>query len=754
MSKKIQHLYEFDEYLLNVGEKNLWRGGELVQMPPKVFETLCLLIEKRGKIVTKDEMLEVVWTDSFVEESNISQNIYTLRQMFGKHKNFIKTVPKKGYLFTAPVKFSAIENVKTSEASTNGNLIVATQTKTHIIEETTFEEENENEVLPKATLKNSFGWKTRFIIALGTIFAFIVGIFSYHFYQSHQPESSRNILADIEFKSLTDTGDAFSPTISPGGKFIAYLKRGEGGQQLHLQDVESGNDVGLKIESSAKPGFLQFSPDGKRIFFRTDGVPQSPQKIYEISYFGGQAKLVAEDVWGYFSFSPDGGKIAFCRREPAENRQFLLIKNLETGEENAIIERSFPQRIFLHIYPAWSPDGKKIAFVPLENNPNRSDLSIIDVETKREELLKSNLAKIEQIAWLPNSKNLVALAKEADKGQQIWQIEYPGGLTRRITNDLHSYRGLSATADGKRIVTQKRRLTSNIRLVPEADLNRAKSLTTGDYGHHGLFDLRWTADGKIIYDGRGAINRDLWITDSAGANQTRLTENNGSHNRHTAISNDGRVIFFVSDRNQSKNIWRMNADGTNPIQITFGENEDTTFPALSPDEKWLYFISQSQNSNSIWRKSLIDAKMQKILESKEFSAENFLAVSPDNKYLAFYYFQRKNVEENLQEDGIDKAKISFLNLSGNEEIKTVEINSSVRSIQWTNGGNTFDYVNNTSFGGQIWRQSFTNENAPPELVFQLPKENIFRFAWSADGKDLAIAQGTSQSDVVILEIGE
>lgn len=741
MSLKTQHLYEFDGYLLNVGEKNLWRDDELVQMPPKVFETLCLLVEKRGEVVSKDEMLDRIWADSFVEESNLSQNIYTLRQILGKEKKYIETVPKKGYRFAVPVAFLETENVRIGEENGSQSLILATRTKTRLIEETIFEDTNVS-----AGGKFSFSRKALFAAALGVISAFVIVFLSYYFYQTEQPETSRNLLAGFELKSLTDTGDAFFPAISPDGKLVAYLKGGEE-KVLHLKDIESGNDIELKINSDAKPDFLQFAPDGRQIFFRTQGTPQSPQKIYEISYFGGQPKLVAENVWGYFSFSPDGRKIAFYRRLFNET-QVLVVKNLESGEETAVVERFFPQRFFLHIYPAWSPDGGKIAFVPLEKNPNRSDIIVLDLETQSEELLKTELLKIQQIAWLPDGKNLLAIAKEKEKGRQIWQLSYPGAEIARVTNDLHSYGGISMAADGRRIVTQKRRLSSNIAVLPEADLNKTKILTEGDYGHHGIFDLHWTAGGKIIYEKRGDIHRDLWLGDVSGA-QIRLTANESSHNRRAAVSADGRFVYFESNRAGALNIWRVNSDGASPAQITFSANESHSLPALSPDDEWLYFISQDKYKKIIRRKSLKDGKTEAVFAPENFSLGNFLSVSPDGRHLAFRRLSGQNQNENAS--GIN---IGFLNLSDKKEVKFAEIDAGLGFIRWTNGGQTFDYAKNSTNGGQIWRQSFVNKYAPPELVFQLPNEKIYHFDWSPDGKDLAIARGRGQSDVVVLETGD
>ena len=68
---------------------------------------LLVLIERRGQIVSKDELMARVWPDTFVEESNLSQNIYTLRKVLGQTEDgqdFIKTIPKRGYRFVADVR--------------------------------------------------------------------------------------------------------------------------------------------------------------------------------------------------------------------------------------------------------------------------------------------------------------------------------------------------------------------------------------------------------------------------------------------------------------------------------------------------------------------------------------------------------------------------------------------------------------------------------------------------------------------------
>ena len=92
---------------MDATERVLWRGEELLVLPPKVFDTLWTLVRTEGRVVSKSELMEAIWADAFVEESNLSQNIYTLRRTLGvdeQGRKFIETVPRRGYRFAVPVK--------------------------------------------------------------------------------------------------------------------------------------------------------------------------------------------------------------------------------------------------------------------------------------------------------------------------------------------------------------------------------------------------------------------------------------------------------------------------------------------------------------------------------------------------------------------------------------------------------------------------------------------------------------------------
>src|ERR1700741_2029265 len=99
-------MYEFGPFRIDLERYLLLRGEESIPLSPKVFETLLFLVKHHGQVQKKDEIINSVWPDTFVEESNLAQNIFLLRKALGEEKNehrYIVTIPGVGYRFVAPV---------------------------------------------------------------------------------------------------------------------------------------------------------------------------------------------------------------------------------------------------------------------------------------------------------------------------------------------------------------------------------------------------------------------------------------------------------------------------------------------------------------------------------------------------------------------------------------------------------------------------------------------------------------------------
>lgn len=176
MNNKISSLREFEKFRLDVEKRVLWYEDKPVNLPLKEIEMLCVLTERSGEVVTKDELLEKVWADSFVEESNLSRHIYVLRKMFkdfGIKDRIIETVPRRGYRFAGEVR----------EVS-NGEIIIEKHTRTKTLIE--FEKENEAEINSKksSSLKNFLTTGYRKAILAAALVSFLLGIAAFSIYRN------------------------------------------------------------------------------------------------------------------------------------------------------------------------------------------------------------------------------------------------------------------------------------------------------------------------------------------------------------------------------------------------------------------------------------------------------------------------------------------------------------------------------------------------------------------------------------------
>lgn len=106
MKEKTNRFYQFDDFQIEVDERLLKKGHNVISLTPKAFDTLLVLLENRGKVVDKEILLNEIWPNTFVEETTLAQNIFTLRKALGTLENgkpFIETVPRRGYKFVVEV---------------------------------------------------------------------------------------------------------------------------------------------------------------------------------------------------------------------------------------------------------------------------------------------------------------------------------------------------------------------------------------------------------------------------------------------------------------------------------------------------------------------------------------------------------------------------------------------------------------------------------------------------------------------------
>jgi len=140
MSNDTRRFYDFGPFRVDPGKSLLFREGQPIALPPKVFETLLVLVQRSDQVVSKDELMKILWPDSFVEEANLTQNIFLLRKALGESpqdRRYIVTVPGRGYRFAENVRVVPQETRPTATPSAEAASPVASSRKLAIVAGTT-----------------------------------------------------------------------------------------------------------------------------------------------------------------------------------------------------------------------------------------------------------------------------------------------------------------------------------------------------------------------------------------------------------------------------------------------------------------------------------------------------------------------------------------------------------------------------------------------------------------------------------------
>lgn len=733
----MRQYYEFDHFRFDPEKRSLWRNGELVPVFPKSLEVLALLVAKHGEIVTREELLETIWQDTYVEESNITYTVSQLRKALGTggNGNYIQTVPKRGYRFVAEVR----------EVSENGNngLSVNRGGHNYIVTPAVSQTENTVPSEPVNAWRHLVSSRPVFLAGIAAV-VMAVGSFAVYRYSSdggNTPRTGGAPLEQVDFQSLTDTGDIVYPTISPDGETLAFVRVDGEESSVWIQQIATRTSIQTLPPSRKGYRSIAFSSDGRHLLFREEVDPGS---VYQVSVLGGTLKKVAVNVWTDFSISPDNRLLAFARYDPTRDVNLLIVSNADDGGERVIAERPAPYAF--RGAPAWSQDGKKLA-IALSALPGPPVLAEVDVATGQETRLQTpDFLDITKVLWMPDGQRLIVAARlKGEPTSQVWMLSPVGGGPRRLTNDLEAYFWLSLSEDGRKLVTRQQRTVAHIWVLPDGDKEKARQVTFGGRARDGYRGIALMPDGRIIFSSRSGNDTDLVSIDPATGERTQLTSGAGN-NTSPRVSVDGRHIVFVSTRSGARALWRMDHDGTNQRPLILGESagESAYAPAIAPpDASVIYFAKREGRRSAIWRVEIEGGEPVAVLQLENASVGNALSVSPDGKWLAYQHLAAGQAERD-EADGMQVAVIA-INGKGEPLLFDFDARRPRQVFHWASA-DAFDYVSGSYKSSSLWRQPIRGK---AQKLFELP-ERIFDFHWSADGRSLVLSRGRLQGDAVLI----
>jgi eukaryotic-like serine/threonine-protein kinase len=571
--------------------------------------------------------------------------------------------------------------------------------------------------------------KATTVIVAGLIALAVTGV-AFSLYRMISQKKAALSFQSARFSRLTTTGKAREAAISPDGKWLVHVIDDGGRQSLWLKRVAVVNsDTQIVPPAEIYYSGVAFSPNGNYVYYSVQEKNDPRGTLYQVPVPGGPIRKLLTGINNAVAFSPDGNQLAFFYYFEDQDR--LMIANADGTGERQLTMRSGNEFFFRAGFAAvsWSPDGKLLA-VPVGNGAeNYMSVATIPVASGSiETLTQQKWYEVRQVAWLADGSHLLFTAIEKGSSSfKIWQLSYPGGEAKAISGDLDSYSTVSLTADFTELATVQTEAVANIWVMPGFDAVHATQITQGRN-----FDSEpaWTTDGKLVYSSNMAGAFDLYLMDASGANPKRLTANSGM-NSQPSTSQNGRYIIFSSDRTGVPHIWRMDVDGGNQKQLS---DKSDVSPGCSPDDSWVVYVSTA-NKETIWKVGIDGGQPLQLTENFSFSP----AISPDGKQIACSYFEDQN----------SAAKLAILPFQGGPPVKTFPLAGQAgTNLSWNADGSAIVYVVTGGGVSNLWAQPVNG--SPAKQLTNFSADRIFWFAFSRDGKQLALSRGSRTSDVVLI----
>jgi DNA-binding winged helix-turn-helix (wHTH) protein/Tol biopolymer transport system component len=696
-------VFQFDDVRVDVGNAQILKSGRLLTVEPKAFRVLVYLLENRGRLVEKEDLLKAIWPKTFVTENALTREIALVRKALGDSATdarYIETVPTRGYRFIAPIATDAPEG---GGGTHSGSVLSRRRGKTLVLA----------------------------IIAAGVVFT-VVGLWIYRVLTDQgtlRPEK-------MQVTRVTDSGKADNMTISADGRFVAYVFRAAEKQSLRMHQVAAGSDVEILGPDDIDFGLpgLTFSPDGNYLYFvRSDKNAMSFKSLYRIPAFGGPVHKLMSNVDSAVSFSPDGLQFVYTRANSNRGAIEMRIASADGTGDRLLTEFSGVDMGFQD-GTAWSPNGRTIAITIRQSGKPRWVINAVSVaDGSVHELYSHALGAIGRPSWLPDGKTLLAslgIPVPAQKRvEQIWAFSYPKGEARRFTNDLTNYDFFVSVARHANIVAAlKDTLISNIWVGPLGDWSSMRQITFGEPPMLEAID----AGGQVVArSSRG----ELWKVKPNGQPELFAEVTNAYE-----LSACGRFVVFNSDQPGGIQLIRADADGSNITRLATVDS--WTAPVCSPDGKFLFYMTLGPPM-TIWRMPIeggIESKVATVLGK---SRAGNICVSPDGKLLAYLY------EET---DPKPVARFEVLEIEGGRPIRLLPgpVGRPIglhRDVTWSPDGKSLHYLATRDDVTNIWAQPLAG--GEPHQLTNFTSGEIQRFSWTSDNK-LLVARWEFDTDVVLL----
>jgi serine/threonine protein kinase len=568
------------------------------------------------------------------------------------------------------------------------------------------------------------------------------------------------------------------PTFTPDGNYLDFIRpqgvfagpgrRGEGGRAGSaaaggraaggppngrglppdvIAAIQSGGPVDPRIPPEVVEALRAAAARG-----RIDGRGPPPPELvaavrsvgatlWRVPSLGGQPpRRILRQVDSEVGWSPKGTQLAFVRSVQEQGVTQLIVADAEGRGERVLATRKRPDFFADHSLvgnpsarPAWSPDGTVIAVKGGRRSQDadgdslnqQAEFVFVDVKTGKEQVVAHRMIGSVGLAWADATTLVFSGTDKVGAPVQLWRVSYPSGTITRLTNALSDYVGVSLTGDGTQLVTEQR--DSRIHLwAGDADGKSGKQIVAPIPTHTAIATIAW-AGGRVLYQNDASGQTSIMGVVPGEAPQEVVPAGYAP-----SATSDGRTVVYVSIPGRQSEIWKIDDTRKQTLLAVGGS------PMVTPDDKWVIFYSSKGGRQTPWIVPIEGGTERQVVDF--FVGVHDLVVSPDSTLMA--------MPDRRTDESAGWLICDFPNCSNASRRNLPAPTSRAR---WTPDGTAIAIVRPGQPGPpNIWAWPLTGE-AARQLTRFIDTDPIADFAWSRDGKRLAVLRQTRTSNIVLFK---
>lgn len=699
--------YAFDDFIVDPAAFRLWKSGAPVRIEPKALQILIFLLERRGSLVTKQELLAEVWPGVSVTENALTRAIAQLRKTLGddaEAPRYIETVPTRGYRFIGTLRSE-------SPAAPAPSV----------------EPRKRRSALPVAVVISFMGVALLFGAA-----RLVVRLMEKRFphdvtlARQNAPIAARPFRPSPRFQ--------IAPAFSPDGTWIVYGADVDGTPHLFVAPIDGSSE--RQLTSGDGEGQPSWSPDGKRIAFtsvRNGG-------IWLVDAAGGQP-----EQWTTFgsrpSWSPDGSEIAF---QSGENIEYgwnayealppsaIWIVDVASKTTARLTRAGDPAGG--HGAPSWRRDGKRLAFSSCDHE--RCGIFTITRDSSGLTQISTDSRRLASPRFAPDGRTMYyVLARYNDSVLLARSIDLQGNPTappRRIRQSSPGViQHLALSADGVRFAWSVVEEKSDLYVVDVGSKSAPRQLTRDS--NVSVTFPSFSPDGKQIAYCAAAAGDDsgIWVMNADGSSPRALVTGPGLK-QYVRWGKGASEIYYGawSVAQHAPQLFRASLISRESEEVA-NLPRDASAPAISSDGKTIAFNRTIDGKTSVWTSTIDGSSLRRISDEKDLA--RFPLWSPDGKRLAVQIRR-------------DESSIAIL-----PDLRVLVSGGENWPHSWSSNGREIAFARRRGGVWNVWSVDVASGKPRQVTGFTSATSWVRTPSWSPDGKQIVFEAGSPRGNIWISE---